>query len=174
MRARRARRDAERGADLLVRSPRGDEAHDLELAAREAGDALRRGARRRTRAELAQLLARRVELAFRAEMREHFVRAPQLAHRALAIARLGEHARQLTAHARRVGHVRNRLQRVSGARSNETARSGFPCSICDERVARVGPRETQPLSERRRLAPQSFGQRRRALEYRSPTATPRR
>ena len=34
MRARRARRDAERGADLLVRSARGDEPNDLDLARR--------------------------------------------------------------------------------------------------------------------------------------------
>ena len=39
MRARRPRRDAERRADLLVRSTRRDETHDLELAARETGDA---------------------------------------------------------------------------------------------------------------------------------------
>src|SRR5438105_15059139 len=97
----RARRNAKLRADLLVRSTRRYEPHDLDLAAGEAGDALRHRSRRWPRPELAQLLARRIELTLCAEMREHFVRPTQLACRAFAIAGFRQRSRELSSQSRR-------------------------------------------------------------------------
>src|SRR4051812_45668720 len=115
MRAGRAGRDPERAADFLVRAPRCHQTHDLELAAGESGDALTGDTRRRTRAHLAHLLARGVELALGAEVLEDIVRATQFAHRTFTVARFGQRSRELTAQARRVGNVRNRLERIDRA-----------------------------------------------------------
>src|SRR4051812_25824380 len=79
MRAGRPRRDAERGANLLVRAARRNKPHDFELAAGQSGDSLRSRSSGRPRTELAQLLARCIQLTFRAQVREYFVRAAQLA-----------------------------------------------------------------------------------------------
>jgi hypothetical protein len=54
---------------------------------------LRRRSGRRTRAELAQLFPRPIELALRSEMRKDFVRPTQLTHRTFPITGLGESAR---------------------------------------------------------------------------------
>src|SRR5688500_1943202 len=102
MRAHRAWRDVERLADLLVRLARCDQAHDLELPRGESLGAGEAGARRRSCAEVAKLLAGQCQLAVRAEPNEYLVDAPQLARRALAVARLRQHPRQLTSYTRRI------------------------------------------------------------------------
>src|SRR5262245_10775995 len=105
MRAGGSRRNVERRTDLFVRPPRRNEPHDLELAARQPGNTLRDRPRRRASAELAHLLTRRIELTLGAEMREDLMCPFELAHCAVAIARLREHARELTPQPRRMRHV---------------------------------------------------------------------
>src|SRR5438552_8092516 len=107
MRARRPRRDAKRLANLLVRPTCRDEANDLELSARQPGDAGCDAQARRSRTELAQPFSRFVQLALRAQVREYLMGPPQLACRALGIPAVGERARQLSPHAGCVPHERN-------------------------------------------------------------------
>src|SRR5215212_3155602 len=77
MGAHRARRDVERGSDLLVRLPRRDEPRDLGLAPAQRTGTARGHHRRRSRAERAKLIARRANLPLRTQPHEHVVRAPQ-------------------------------------------------------------------------------------------------
>jgi hypothetical protein len=152
VRAGRARRDAEGLSDLLVRAPRGDEAHDLQLAAREPGHTRRDGAHGRSSTQFSNLLARRVELRLGAEVGEDLVRAPQLANRALAIARHRQRARELTPGPRSVGDVGYRLERVHRIPDQRDGARCVALQHLHQRVAGVGPGEPQPLSEQRRIA----------------------
>src|SRR5262245_19977884 len=138
-----ARGNSQSHADLFVRSARGHETDDLHFASGEARDSLRDRARRRTRAELAQLLARGVELSLCSQVCKHLVRAPQLAHRAFAIARLSENSAELPAKSRGMRYVRNGFERVDGTLKERNGFLFIAVQHLDERVARVSPGEPE-------------------------------
>src|SRR5512146_429770 len=168
MRARRARRYPECRANLLVRPPRGDEPDDLELAPGQTRDALRQRAARRTRAELAELLARAVQLSLRTQMREHLVRATKLPRRALAIAGLRQRARQLTTHPRGIGHEWNRFEPLCCAAEKRHRARRVTLEQLDHGIAGVGPGKPEALSERGGLAPQPRAELASALDVARP------